>query len=161
MAKLVVNSINDIIAIAADQTAIDNLVVDIVRSNYKVVDLEDIVFNNVRLNKSWISYDGTNITEHGRLGPNEVTEGEFIPFEVPVDQGIPIINNAVQLEHLINNAKDELKYYLTGTTNSIASNYLSALESINISTITFPMYQSLEEYMESQGHTVVHALQLK
>jgi hypothetical protein len=161
MAKAVFNSLNGLVAIAADQTALDNLVVDIVRSKYNVVDLEDIVFNNVRLNKSWISYDGTNIIEHRRLEPNEVTDGEYIPFKVPVDQGIPVVYNAFQLEQLINNAKYELKHYLKGTTNSIALNYLNALEAIDISTITFPMYQSLEEYMESQGNTVVHALQLK
>ena len=160
MAKAVFTSLNGIVAIAADQAALDNLNVDIVKSNYTVVDISDEVFNNVRLNKSWISYDGTNITEHGRLGPNEVTDGEIVPFSVPTDQGIPVIINASQLELIIEKSKGELKNYLKGNENSTASSYLTALESINISTITFPMYQSLEEYMESQGHTVIHPLQL-
>jgi len=160
MAKAVFTSLNGIVAIAADQAALDNLNVDIVKSNYTVVDISDEVFNNVRLNKSWISYDGTNITEHGRLGPNEVTDGEFVPYSVPTDQGIPVIRTEAQLEFQINKAKKELENYLEGTTNSAASSYLASLKSIDISTISFPMYQSLEEYMESQGHTVTHPLQL-
>jgi hypothetical protein len=158
MAKIVFGTGGLPYAIAADQATLDAM--NLVQSQYDIVDVSDTIYNNVRLNKSTVSYDGSTVTENGRLQENEVTDGVYIPYDNP-GNGVPVIKTALVLEKIIEDTKKQINWYLESNTNTHVSNYLSFLNSIDTSTISFPMYVSLEEYAESQGQTAFHPLQLR
>jgi hypothetical protein len=145
MAKFIFHTDNSLFAIAANQEALDKL--NIIQSQYTIVDGSDDLFNKVRLNKSWAQFDGTNIIENSFLLPGEVSRRPFMTES--------------NLKNYIDQIKNIINYYLQSNTSTEIQNYLTFIESIQTSSISFPMTQTFEEYVESQGITAINSLQIR
>jgi len=145
MAKFIFHTDNCLFALAANQEALDKL--NIIQSQYTIVDGSDDLFNKVRLNKSWVQFDGTNIIENSFLLPGEVSRRPFMTES--------------NLKNYIDQIKNIINYYLQSNTSTEIKNYLTFIESIQTSSISFPMTQTFEEYVESQGITAINSLQIR
>jgi len=120
-------------------------------------------------NKNWsddlydvITVDNTDYNEV-RLGTKDVSfkNGNQVTY---VSHNLIHFNNQDTLISYINSIIQSIEDWLeSNDSKPLASNvttYLNYLKSIDISSFTYPLNYSLESYVEDQGITAIHPLEL-
>jgi hypothetical protein len=128
--------------IAENQSDLNNL--NIIQSDYKIIEDSQINFNNVKYGVKWpLKYNGDNITY--------------------IDQ-IILHANEEPLKIYINNLKDQIKQFTNNNHNHPLLNrwndYYNQLNSLKLDTITYPLDKSLEQYFNDLGQPSYSILQL-
>jgi len=119
--------------------------ININESDYDVVTISDALYSDIIKTKKWAKLENGSVVE-GDVGVNE----KFV--------------NAEHLQFDINNRLELIKGWLINNHNkdiyNDVKNYASYLKSLDVSTFSFPMTQTIEEYCEANGVTFFHPLQL-
>lgn len=128
--------------IAANQTDLNNL--NIIQSDYKIIEDSEENFNAVKLNtKEALKYNQNTIT--------------FIDITVQFFK-------KESLDNYISGVKFLIKIFLDNNPNHPLygqwNNYYNQLNNVNTSTFNYPFNQSLETYFNNQGQLVLNTLQL-
>jgi hypothetical protein len=128
--------------IAANQTDLNNL--NIIESDYKIIEDSEENFNAVKLNtKEALKYNQNTIT--------------FI------DMTLQFFNKQF-LDNYISAVKPPIKSFLDNNPNHPSygqwNNYYNQLNNVNTSTFNYPFNQSLETYFNNQGQLALNTLQL-
>ena len=155
MAYFIFNTDNWIVKIAANDADRDALNLDL--SNYNVVSVTEDQFNSVRSNEKNINYDGTTLTLTGRT--EEV--GDIDPEIGPATS---VSLSQTDLEYTLGNIKKELKNFLDNNSGhtkfSELQNYYNYLDTLDMSTLTFPLNKYWEQYCIDNSIAFVHPLQI-
>jgi hypothetical protein len=127
--------------IAENQFDLNNL--NIIQSNYKIIEDSQINFNNVKYGVKWpLKYNGDTITYIDSI----------------------ILHNKEQLKIYINNFKNKIKEFTNNNPNHSLLNrwndYYNQLNSLDLDTITYPLDKSLEQYFNDLGQPSYSILQL-
>lgn len=118
--------------------------INIIDSDYDIVTISNDLYSNLIKTKKWAKLENGSVVE-SVIGDNEkFTNSSMLKLEI--DNKVIIfkgwlINN--KNKNIYNDVKD----------------YVDYLENLDLSTFTFPMTQTLEEYCESNGVTFFHPLQ--
>jgi len=113
---------------------------------YSSIDISDSDFLKLKKSRATVTIDGDNVTI------NDVASTTFED------------SNALTLE--IDSIKYSLKQFLDISSNSskaiysVAQTYYNTLDAFDISTITFPLNKTWEEYCEENSITYLHPLQI-
>ena len=144
MAYFIFNQ-NQLYKIAADDTAKNKILEDI--SNYTEKTVSTADFNRVRLNEDFATLDAN----------------DNIVFEPTLDAENRYTTSS-QLQGCINNIKKYFEAWLVDHSNhpdkQIYADYLTTLESFDVSTVTLPTDDSWEKYCNDNSITFYHPLQL-
>jgi|TARA_R100001460_G_scaffold6517_6_gene17112 hypothetical protein len=146
MAYLVFNSDNSLFRIAANDTDLGNLnLPDPLGSSYNLQTINDSDFESVRKNLKEVSFDGTTITYTDQTWkwPNQDVLNNYF---------VSIVYD--RCEAFLNVNQDSHPMY-----NSIR-NYQMDVQSFDISSLTYPMEISWEEYCSNNSITYYHPLQI-
>jgi len=146
MAYLVFNSDNSLFRIAANDTDLGNLnLPDPLGSSYNLQTINDSDFELVRKNLKEVSFDGTTITYTDQTWkwPNQDVLNNYF---------VSIVYD--RCEAFLNVNQDSHPMY-----NSIR-NYQMDVQSFDISSLTYPMEISWEEYCSNNSITYYHPLQI-
>ena len=127
--------------IAENQFDLNNL--NIIQSNYKIIEDSQINFNNVKYGVKYpLKYNGDTITYIDSI----------------------ILHNKEQLKIYINNFKNKIKEFTNNNPNHSLLNrwndYYNQLNSLDLDTITYPLDKSLEQYFNDLGQPSYSILQL-
>jgi hypothetical protein len=128
--------------IAANQTDLNNL--NIIESDYKIIEDSEENFNAVKLNtKEPLKYNQNTITFID-------TTVQFLEKEF--------------LDNYISGVKPLIKIFLDNNPNHPSygqwNNYYNQLNNVNTSNFNYPFNQSLETYFNNQGQLALNTLQL-
>lgn len=155
MAYFIFNTDNCIVKIAANDADRDALNLDL--SHYNVVSVTEDQFNSVRSNEKNINYDGTTLTLTGRT--EEV--GDIDPEIGPATS---VSLSQTELENTLSKIKQELKNFLDNNSGHTKfnelQNYYNYLDTLDMSTLTFPLDKSWEQYCIDNSIAFVHPLQI-
>jgi len=146
MAYLVFNSDNSLFRIASNDTDLGNLnLPDPLGSSYNLQTINDSDFESVRKNLKEVSFDGTTITYTDQTWkwPNQDVLNNYF---------VSIVYD--RCEAFLNVNQDSHPMY-----NSIR-NYQMDVQSFDISSLTYPMEISWEEYCSNNSITYYHPLQI-
>jgi len=129
--------------IAENKSDLDNL--NIIQSNYKIIEVSQNNFNDVKyIIKQILNYDGNTVN--------------YLDFE---HKG-PVDKNSFLKE--INVCKNAIKQFLDADKEHPFYNkwndYYNQLNSLNLDTITYPLNKSLEQYFNDLGQPSLNILQL-
>jgi hypothetical protein len=127
--------------IAENQFDLNNL--NIIQSNYKIIEDSQINFNNVKYGVKYpLKYNGDTITYIDSI----------------------ILHNKEQLKIYINNFKNKIKEFTNNNPNHSLLNRwnddYNQLNSLDLDTITYPLDKSLEQYFNDLGQPSYSILQL-
>lgn len=127
--------------IAENQSDLNNL--NIIQSDYKIIQDSQENFNNVKLNIKYpLKYDGNVIT-----------------FETVIN-----LFQKNELEQEVNGFKISIKQFITNNPNhpllSRWNNYYNQLNNLNLDNINYPLTMSLQKYFNDLGQTSLHPLQI-
>ena len=113
---------------------------------YSSIDISDSDFLKLKKSRATVTIDGDNVTI------NDVASSTFED------------SNALTLE--IDSIKYSLKQFLDISSNSskdiysVAQTYYNTLDAFDVSTISFPLNKTWEEYCEENSITYIHPLQI-
>jgi hypothetical protein len=113
---------------------------------YSSIDISDSDFLKLKKSRATVTIDGDNVTI------NDVASTTFED------------SNALTLE--IDSIKYSLKQFLDISSNSskaiysVAQTYYNTLDIFDVSTISFPLNKTWEEYCEENSITYIHPLQI-
>ena len=113
---------------------------------YSSIDISDSNFLKLKKSRATVTIDGDNVTI------NDVASTTFED------------SNALTLE--IDSIKYSLKQFLDISSNSskaiysVAQTYYNTLDIFDVSTISFPLNKTWEEYCEENSITYIHPLQI-
>jgi hypothetical protein len=113
---------------------------------YSSIDISDSDFLKLKKSRATVTIDGDNVTI------NDVASSTFED------------SNALTLE--IDSIKYSLKQFLDISSNSskaiysVAQTYYNTLDIFDVSTISFPLNKTWEEYCEENSITYIHPLQI-
>lgn len=142
MAYLIFNHKNHLVKIAANDSDRDSQ--NIVLSNHSVVNVSDDDFLRVKTNVVEVSYDGTNVTY------TDVTDNYFSDENV--------------LQSYLDNIKQSISSFLdVNRDHSLHDSlmaYYSDLDHFDMSSISFPMDKTWEQYCNENSITFYHPLQI-
>ena len=142
MAYLIFNHRNNLVKIAANDSDRDSQ--NIVLSNHSVVNVSDDDFLRVKTNVVEVSYDGTNVTY------TDVTDNYFSDENV--------------LQSYLNDIKQSISSFLdVNRDHSLHDSlmaYYSDLDHFDMSSISFPMDKTWEQYCNENSITFYHPLQI-
>jgi hypothetical protein len=131
-----------IYAIAETQNDLDNL--NIIKTDYKIIEISNNDFNLVKLNnKEVLKYNDNNEVFFNNL---------------------QFAFNESELEKHIENFKVKIKKFLDNNPNhpllSRWNDYYNQLISLNLNSINYPLNKSLEQYFNDLGQPSYNILQL-
>ena len=112
------------------------------KSNYTIKEISDSDFLLVKQNKKWPTYDGTNV----------VLEDTFISFD----------DSTILQKYL----DHKIEQIVEITNHSVAANknnwltFKDDMLNFDVSTISYPLNKTWEEYCEDNSITYFHALQM-
>ena len=130
--------------IAETEEHLNNL--NIIKENYVIKIISDSDFNNIKNNtKEILSVDGDNIT-YKEVMPTATIDSKE-DFDNRTQYNIKLITK------LLNNSTNSVF-------KSLYEDYLETLNNLDSTTITFPLNQKYEQYLESQSLFYLHSLQL-
>lgn len=128
--------------IAENEFDLNNL--NIVKSDYKILEDSQENFNNVKLNIKNVDKYSNNLITY-------------------VDQNF-IFNNSKSLENYIINLKISIEYFKSSNSNHVLYNrwnsYYNQLNNLDLNSITYPLNKSLEKYFNDLGQPSLNILQL-
>jgi hypothetical protein len=131
-----------IYAIAETQNDLDNL--NIIKTDYKIIEISNDDFNLVRLNNKEV------------LKYNDNDEVTF--------NNLQYVFNESELKNHIENVKVKIKKFLDNNSNhpllSRWNDYYNQLISLNLNSVTYPLNKSLEQYFNDLGQPSYNILQL-
>jgi hypothetical protein len=155
MAYFIFSTDNSIVRIAANDTDRDDLNLNL--PDYNIVSVTDDQFNSVISNEKNITYDGTTLTLSSRT--EEV--GDIDPEIGPATS---VSFNQTELEHSVGQIKTALKNFLDNNSGHIKftelQNYYNYLDTLDMSTLTFPLDKYWEQYCIDNSIAFVHPLQI-
>jgi hypothetical protein len=126
--------------IAENQFDLDNL--NIIKSDYKIIEDSQENFNAVKFGTKHPKYNGDVIS--------------FYPAQCSY--------NKDELQVNVNSYKDLIKQFTNNNSNhplfSRWNSYHTQLNSLNFDNITYPLNKSLEQYFNDLGQTSLNPLQL-
>jgi hypothetical protein len=143
---LFINNLNNIegsfYRMAENQYDLDNL--NIEKNDYKIIEDSHENFDLVKYgNKFPIKYNNDNI--------------------IFIDQTCSFIKKE-QLQHHINNFKDQIKQFTDNNLNHTLynrwNNYYNQLSNLDLNSIIYPLNKSLEQYFKDQNQTSLSPLQV-
>jgi len=141
MAYLIFNG-NELYKIAANDTEKDKLHLN---DSYDVQTISDTDFNNVRLNKKIVSYDGTTITY--------TDETWKFPDEENLKAYVLVSVKSACEDYLNVNESTDPQY-------SEVKTYFQLIENFDFGSITYSLDKSWEEYCNDNSITFLHPLQI-
>lgn len=128
--------------IAENQSDLNNL--NIIKSDYKIIEDSQDNFNAVKLNNKTVSYYLNNIIYYEELINNFADK---IPLTNHVEE------TKKQVLSFLNNNKTHPSYTLW-------NNYYNQLNNLNLDTITYPLAKSLPQYFNDLGQLSLNTLQI-
>jgi hypothetical protein len=139
--------------IAENQNDLNNL--NIIISDYKIIQESEINFNNVKYGtKNILSYSNDVISYE----ENTPDYADFIKDNILIKTG------KQKLKEYIDSQKEKIKEFLISNKNHLLhdrwNNYYIQLDNLNLDTITFPLNKSLEQYFTDLGQPSFHILQI-
>jgi len=128
--------------IAENQSDLNNL--NIPQSVYKIIESSQENFNDVKLGKKdVVKYQGENIIF-----------SNVLIYSITQEKLFSVVNqNKLIINQFLNNNKNHPLF------NSW-QNYYNQLNNLNLSTITYPLNKSLEQYFDDLGQPSYNILQL-
>jgi hypothetical protein len=127
--------------IAENQSDLNNL--NILSSDYKIIEDSQLNFDFVKYGNKEVKYNNNTI--------------------IYTDKTI-VIKNKEELENNITSFIKLIKQFTKNNPNHALFNrwndYCNQLNTLNSSSITYPLNKSLEEYLKDQGQTSLSTLQL-
>ena len=129
--------------IAENESDLNNL--NINKNDYKIIENNNINFNNIKLNKIFfIKYDNNDTIIYDELS---VT-----------------YNNLESLQKYVNNFQKQLKSFLDFNPNHPSftkwNNYYNQLKNLNYDSFIFPFTLSLEQYFSNNNQPYFSVLQI-
>ena len=128
--------------ISENQSDLDNL--NIPQSVYKIIESSQENFNEVKLGKKdVVKYQGENIIF-----------SNIVIYSIDQENLFSVVNrNKLIINQFLNNNKNHPLF------NSW-QNYYNQLNNLNLSTITYPLNKSLEQYFDDLGQPSYNILQI-
>ena len=127
--------------IAQDQFDLDNL--NIIQSDYKIIQDSQENFNSVKL----------NIKQALKYNNNIITYGNMQNYFTKNTLQSTVVNLKMQIQQFLNNNPN---HPLLGRWN----NYYNQLNNLDLDSITYPFNNSLEAYFNDSGQPSYNILQL-
>tara|TARA_R100001509_G_C4856771_1_gene212012 strand:+ start:401 stop:850 length:450 start_codon:yes stop_codon:yes gene_type:complete len=109
-------------------------------------EISDSEFDQVRFREKILTFDGTSLN---------YADSNF-SMENEEDLTAHIADQKKVLDNIL-----EAPRFGEGTLKTDAQNYRTALDNLDISSVTYPFTKTLERHMSDLGHTVVSSLQYK
>ena len=128
---------------------------NIVQSDYKIIEVSQENFNLVKFNKkNPLKYNGNDIT--------------YEDISNIINPSFPDLNGRFNTKDSLNkyveSLKKSIKTFLESNKQSLVFNrwndYYNQLDSLDSNSITYPLYKSLEEYFSDLGQPSYSILQL-
>ena len=163
MAYAIFTSDNNLVHIAANDSDRDAL--NIMQSLCVIKDISDSNFTKLQLNTAGITYDGTNVTitdyDDGltRAANNlnrqvsDSTKDKLINFGAQADLDGYLKNITDRLGDFVKNNSSNSMY-------TVCNNYLTYLNSLDTSSLSYPLGKSWEQYCTDNSISFVHPLQI-
>jgi hypothetical protein len=147
------NTLGTLSRIAENDSDLNSL--NIIQSDYKIIEVSQENFNLVKFNKKNPSkYNGNDITYE------DITK--IINPSFPDLNGR--FNTKADLNNYVEALKKSIKIFLESNKQSLVFNrwndYYNQLNSLNLNSIAYPLYKSLEEYLNDLGQPSYSILQL-
>ncbi|SRR5210317_1318517 len=145
MAYFIFNNDNDIVNISANDADRDSLNINL--TDYIVKDVSDSDFNKLKLESHLVSFDGTNVSFTDR----EISTFSNFGTKEEIDEKISLIK--IKLKNFLSNNSGHSKY-------TECENYYNYLNSLDTSTLTFPLNKTWEQYCSDNSISFIHTLQI-
>jgi len=128
--------------IAENESDLNNL--NIIQSDYKILEDSQVNFNNVKL----------NIKNADKYNNNLIT---YVDVNV-------IFNNLKNIENYIRRFKISIEHFTSNNSNHVLYNrwnsYYNQLNNLDLNSIVYPLNKSLEQYFNDLGQPSYNILQL-
>jgi len=133
---------NSIYRIAENQSDLNNL--NIIKSDYNIVEDSQSNFNSVKLNINQVIGINNNTVSY---------QPQVFNFKNKDDLDSYIKSVKLLINMFLNNNKNHSLYNLWNS-------YYEQLTNLDLNSISYPLNKSIEQYLDEQGQTSLHTLQI-